>query len=130
MAQRTNSPLKTLFMLALFALAAWGAYEFIYVRGILRREPSKIDIDATRERVRSAILDAFAKDLCLLTVDEVSYRANEEHFRVRITLSDQCSAEAREMCEEIVRTVTDQVDETLGVFAYDQAGNLVGKYIE
>lgn len=130
MARRTNHPLKTLFMLALTALAGWGAYEFIYVRGFLKAEPSEINIQETRERVRSGILDAFAKDLCLITVDEIAYRANEDHFRVRVTLSHECSDTAREMCEEIANAITDDVDESVGVFAYDQAGNLLGKFIE
>ena len=130
MARRTNPPLKTLFLLALTALVAWGAYEFIHVRGILKGEPAQIDIQATRERVRSGILEAFEKDLCLITVDDISYRANEHHFRVRVTLSHECSGEARRMCEDIANAVTDQVDESLGVFAYDQAGNLLAKYLE
>ena len=130
MAQRTNHPLKTLLLLAILALVAWGAYEFLVVRGILKREPSQIDVQATRERVRSAILDAFAKDLCLLTVDDINYRANEDHYRIRVTLSHECSDQAREMCEEIVNAATGEVKESLGVFAYDQAGNLLGKYLE
>jgi len=130
MAQRTNHPLKTLFLLAVLAVTGWAAYEFIYVRGVLRGEPSEIDIQEVREKVRTAILDAYAKDPCLLMVDDISYRANVEHFRIRVTLGHECTDQARDLCADIANAVTDLVDESLGVFAYDQAGNLLGKYIE
>jgi len=131
MAQRTNHPLKTLFLLAVLTVIGWAAYEFIYVRGVLRGDPpSHIDIDETRERVRTVILEAFAEDRCLMAVDDITYRANEHHFRIRVTLSHECGDQAREMCEEIANAATDAVEESLGVFAYDQAGNLLAKYIE
>jgi len=130
MSQRTNHPLKTLFLLAVVAAIGWGAYEFIYVRGILRPESSEIDVQETRERLRTAILDAFETELCLKTVDEVSYRATENHYRIRITLGHDCVERARDLCVAVAASVTDQVDESLGVFAYDAAGNLMAKFIE
>ena len=129
MSQRTNHPLKSLLLLAVVAAIGWGAYEFVYRRGILKGEPSTVDIQDTRERVRSAILDAFAKDLCLLSVDEISYRAKESHFRIRVTLSFECTDQAREMCEEIASVAAGVVDDPLGVFAYDQAGNPLAHYV-
>lgn len=130
MAQRTNHPLKSLFLLAIVGALGWGAYHFVYKGGLLTHEPSQIDVKKTRERVRSLLLDAFADDLCIQSIDEVAYRANEGHFRIRVTLSHTCGDQARELCEEIVNAADDEVEETLGVFAYDQAGNLLGKYVQ
>lgn len=130
MASRTNHPLKTLFLLAVVAGIGWGAYEFLYVRGILRPEVTSIDAKETRERVRELIMDAYEKDLCLYSVDEIAYRANEDHFRIRITLSPDCHDRARELSQDIVELVTEEVDESVGVFAYAKGGNLLAKFIE
>lgn len=130
MSKRTNHPLKTLFLLAVVGAVAWGAYEFLYVRGILRMETTTVDVQETREKVRQLILDAYAKDLCLHDVDEISYRANENHFRIRITVSDECHERAREIAQDITELVSAEVDETVGVFAYDGAGNLIAKFLE
>ena len=130
MARRTNHPLKTLFLLAVLGGVAWGAYEFIYRRGILRHEATHLDVEETRESVRTAIFAEFESDPCLVTLDEISYRANEDHFRVRVTVSHDCYDQAREICERIAAIGSSVTDQSFGVFAYDRGGNLLVKFIQ
>lgn len=130
MAARTNHPLKTLLLLCLVAGVAWLAYEFIYVRGILKGHPEQIKQGAIIDEARATILEAFENDLCLLTLDEIVYRANEDHYRIRVTVSHECTDQSRDMCREIAELASSVLDDTVGVFAYDQAGNPVAKFIQ
>ena len=130
MAKQTNHPLKTLVLLAIVAAVGWGAYEFVYVRGILRSEPTQFDVQDTREKVRNAIFEELVSDPCLLSMDEISDRANEHHFRVRVTVTDECTEGARALCETIAEIGSRTTQHTFGVFAYDRGGNRVAKYVQ
>lgn len=130
MAKRTDHPLKTLLLLAVLAGVGWGAYEFVYKRGVLRSEPTQFDVKKTRETLRAAIFEEFESNLCLAEVGEISYRANEDHFRVRITISDECRDQAREICERIAAMGREVTDQSFGVFAYDRGGTVIAKFIE
>ena len=130
MAQRTNHPLKTLFLLVVLAGVGWGAYEFVYKRGILRSEPTQFDVKETRETVRAAIFAEYEAELCLEEVGEISYRANEDHFRIRVTISDECPDKAREICERIAAIGSEVTDQSFGVFAYDRGGSVIAKFIQ
>jgi len=127
---RTNHPLKTLLLLCVVAGVGWLAYEFIYKRGILKGHPEPTKERALIDETRSTILEAFEHDLCLMTLDEIVYRANEDHYRIRVTVSQECTEQARDMCREIAELAADVLDTTVGVFAYDQAGNPVAKFIQ
>ena len=130
MAKRTNHPLQTLFLLAIVAAVGWGAYEFVYKRGILRSEPTQFDVKETRETLRAAIFEEFDSDLCLEEVGAIAYRANEDHFRVRITISDECRDRAREICERIAAMGSEVTNQSFGVFAYDRGGTVIAKFIQ
>lgn len=130
MSKRTNHPLKTLFLLAVVGAVAWGAYEFLYVRGVLRGETTTIDVDKTRQEVRTLILDAYRDDPCLEEVEGISYRANEQHFRIQITVNYECRDQAREMCRNIVSLAADAAEQSISVFAYNGAGTLMARSLE
>ena len=130
MSRRTNHPLKTLFLLVVVGGVAWGAYEFLHVRGVLRGKTTTIDVNKTREAVRTLILDAYRDDLCLEEVEEISYRANEKHFRIRVVVKYECRDQAREMGKNIVSLADDAAEQSISVFVYDAAGNLIAKVFE
>ena len=130
MSQRADPLWKTFFKVVMLGTLAWAAYEFVYVRGVLRSEPKTFVAREVLDRVRDTILDAYADDVCFLELGPVHYRPKEDHYRVEFTVADQCAEKARRVCEDIANLVHDEVDDSVGVFAYNPAGNPVAKYVE
>ena len=69
-------------------------------------------------------------DDCFLELGPVHYRPKEDHYRVEFTVADHCVEKARGVCENIAHLVHDEVDDNVGVFAFNQAGNPVAQFVE
>jgi hypothetical protein len=117
-------------MLLVIAGIAWASYEFVYVRGVLRSEPKVFVPREVLDEVRDTILEAYEENVCFLELGPVHYRAREDHYRVEFTVADGCLPKARSMCQDIAHLLRDQVDDSVGVFAYDQAGNPIAKFLD
>ena len=77
-----------------------------------------------------AVLDEYDDDGCLLGVDNISYRPKAEHYRVNLTVHEECRRTASAMCRHVADVVGGIVDRRVGVFAFDTAGNEMAKHID
>ena len=130
MAKRTDHPLKTVLLLVILAGIAWAGYEFIHVRKILTPKAQAFVPKEVLDEVRESVLDAYADNVCFSEIGPVHYRPKERHYRVEFTVEDVCLHDARQMCEDIAYLVHDHVHKSVGVFAYNAAGNPVAKFLK
>ena len=130
MARRTNHPLKTLFLLLVTAGVAWASWEYVHVRGVFKMEPEVFVAREILDNVRDMVLERYEDDVCFLELGPVHYRPKESHYRVEFTVADGCLDSARGMCEDIAGLVHDEVNDSVGVFAFNAAGNPVARFVE
>ncbi len=128
--KRTDHPLKTLLLLIVLAGIAWAGYEFIHVRKILTPEAQAFVPREVLDRVRETVLDAYSDNVCFYELGPVHYRPRENHYRLEFVIADECYPDARGLCEDIAYMVRDQVHDSVGVFAYNRAGNPIAKYLK
>lgn len=128
--KRTDHPLKTLLLLVILAGVAWAGYEFLHVRKVLTPKVQVFIPKEVLQQVRDEVIDAFSDNVCFYEMGPVHYRPKEDHYRVEFTIADQCVHEARQMCEDIAYLVYEQVHDSVGVFAFNRAGNPVAKYLK
>ena len=130
MARRANHPLKSFVLFLIVCGAGYFAYDYIYVQGGLKSETFTPQAGALCEEARNAILERYQNDYCLDQIDPIHYRAAQEHYRVRFTVPHDCTGKAKDMCMEIAVYASDILDATVGVFAFDPAGNEIAKYVQ
>jgi len=129
-AARANHPLKTLFLLACLAGAAWLAYEFVYVRRIFHSEPAPEDVKAMLDDLEDALLEAYESDTCILDIQRPVYRPRENHFRVNIVVDHGCVDDARNLCRRVAEFTKERVSGDVSVYAHDRGGVLMAKWID
>jgi hypothetical protein len=122
-APRTNSPLKTLVLLALLGVASYFAYEYLYVRRILSGGPKAAVVTSEeREQIRDAILARLGNRPCFREVGPMSFRARENQWRVDIIVDTDCGRDVSDMCQDVCEMLSDDFRLTASVWAYDDVG--------
>jgi hypothetical protein len=131
LSSRVNPPWKSFLLFALVAAFAWAAYEFVYVREILK--PRAVE-DLTRDQrdaIREEIVRTFAEDACFVEVrGSIAFRMNEGRYRVEVTLRDGCDPSARSICETIAHIVREGWGKRTSVWAYDAGGRELGHFVD
>lgn len=130
LARRTNHPLKSFLLFVVACGLAWLAWDYIHVQGGLKSESVAPDTSTLCEEARNAILERFQNDYCLDQIDPIHYRTAQDHYRVRFTVPHDCTGRARDMCVDIADYASTILDATVGVFAFDPAGNEIAKYVQ
>jgi len=128
-ARRSNSTLMTLVLLAAVVGMGWLAYEFVIVRKIFQTEAKTFVPREQLEEIRTAVLDAYKDDACLVELGPLHYRAREDQYRLDIIVEDGCEEQARKMCVEISDLIYDLSDRTAQVWAMDSGHQVVSKYL-
>ena len=129
MRRRKSNPWVTLFLFLAVCGLGWAGYEFVIVRQIFAVETKTFVPTEQIEEVRSAILDAYEEDDCLVDLGPLHYRSREKVYRIEIIVSDACHDHARRMCQEVSALVEDVTGRDAQVFALTEGYETITKYL-
>lgn len=129
MTRRARHPLKTLLLLVAFAGAAALVWEH-REKFSIDREVEKPDAKVIA-RIAEAVEEKFKDDPCLLGIQgPLLWRANENRYRMNIDIDPVCAGTAKDICQRMARFIKEQGEYPASVFAYNGAGDELGKYID
>jgi hypothetical protein len=131
MARRTNSPVKTTFLLIVLAGAGYLAYDLLVVRKVFDMGSGHVSVDdGQRKEIRDALLARLDKNPCFLELGPMSFRAKEDRWRIDLTVADGCIGdEAQDVCRSAAEVVMDDFRLQVSVWAYDDSGREIAHFI-
>lgn len=131
MSSRVDTPWKTVFRLAVLAALAWGGYELVVVRGVLRPAPAA-DAPVPEEVVREIhdrVAEEYRNDPCYLGVGPIVHRPRENRYRVDLLVDAGCAGQAKGMCQEVSELVARITRADVEVWAYTSSYAPLARYV-